>query len=284
VLSVFCTMCTISAYSGTTGQVVHMLPEGEPVFGVASLANEVYVLRCKERDQVEVYDTVIYRLQRCLTVLNACGFTDMTACEHCHCVYIADHIAECIHRLGAQDAATQWPVNDEPASISVNAAHNLLVTCYVVRKIKEFSSDGNLLRELILPDNVINPWQAIRTLSGQYIACHGARGDAVHRVCKMSADGREIVQSHGGKPGSAIGQYNVSIHLAVDDYEFVFVADLNNRRVTLLSQSFGYIREVVCRDDLKWKPRRLCLGIHRRRLYVADSDVFTAGRVVVFDV
>jgi len=276
-----CRLCTV-------GQVVHTLPEGEPVLGVTSLAGEVYVLRWKERAEVEVYDAISYRLQRCLTVPNCRGLVDMTSCEHCNCVYIGDHIAECIHRLGAQGAATQWPVNDVPWGLSVNAAHNLLVTCRLVRKMKEFSSHGKLLRELTLPDDVINPWHSIQLTSGQFIACHGDPDDAVQRVCKMSDDGRHVVQSHGGQRDSATAQCNVPLHLAVDDNEFVFVADVFNHRVTLLSPTLGYIRHVVTSDDLKWDPCRLCLDTQRRRLYVADNeckdDKYTAGRVLVFSV
>jgi len=197
------------------------------------------VLRDKEHDEVEVYEAISYRLQRCLTVPNCRGIVDMTASEHCFCVYIGDPISYCIHRLGAHGAATEWPVNDEPRGLSVNAAHNLLVTCPLVRKIKEFGSHGNLLRELTLPDDVIKPWHAIQTRSGQFLVCHGFRDDTVNRVCKMSKDGRQVVQSHGGKPGSDIGQYRGPIHLAVDDSEFVFVVDVFNCRVTLLSPTLG---------------------------------------------
>jgi len=275
-----CCLCTV-------GQVVHTLTEGEPVRGVTSLADEVYVLRWKERDQVEVYDVINYRLQRRLTVPNICRVNDMTSCEHYHCVYIADAGVECIHRLDVQGATTQWAVNDEPWGLSVNAAHNVLVTCYV-RKIKEFSSHGDLLRELTLPDDVIYLRHAIQTRNGEFIVCHGGLSDAVHRVCKIRADGRRIIHSHGGQRGSDIGQYDWPRHLAVDNNEFVFVVDTGNRRVTLLSPTLGYICQVVSRDDLKWWPRSLCLDIHRRRLYVVDNErkgsEYTAGRVVVFGV
>jgi len=265
------------------GQVVHTLPQGESVWGVTSLANEVYVLREKERDQVEVYDVINYRLQRRLTVPNICKGIDITSCEHYRCVYIANNGVKCIHRLDVQGAFTQWSVNDKPWGLSVNAAHNLLVTCIFVRKIKEFSSHGDLLRELTLPDDVINPRHAIQTRNGELIVCHGRYGDAVHRVCKISADGRDVIKSHGGQPGSNIGEYSGPFHLAVDNNEFVFVADAFNRRVTLLSPTLDYIRQVVSSDDLKWDPNSLCLDIHRRRLYVADNG-HTAGCVVVFSV
>jgi len=51
------------------GQVVHTLPKGEGVCGVTSLDNEIFLLRRKERDQVEVYDVITYRLQLILTFL-----------------------------------------------------------------------------------------------------------------------------------------------------------------------------------------------------------------------
>ena len=254
------------------------------------LAGEVYVLRGKVRDQVEVYDVINNRLQRRLTVPNSRRLADMTSCEHYRCVYIADcrPNVECIHRLDVQGALTRWAVKDEPCGISVNAAHNVLVTCGVVRKIKEFSSHGDLLRKLRLPGEVINPSHAIQTRDGHLIVSHGYTGDAVHRVCKISADGHDIIGSHGGQPGSDIGQYNLPRHLAVDDNEFVFVADLNNRRVTLLSSTLESSRMVVSPEDLKWWPAKLCLDAQTRRLYVAVNKrtdrKLTRGRVVVFDI
>ena len=280
--------CTCCLY--TVAEVVHTLPEGKPVWGVTSLADEVYLLRKKERDQVEVYDVITYRLQRTLTLPDIPGFTDMTSCEHYRCLYIANYIADSIHRLdvGLHGAAAEWPVNDSPRGLSVNAAHNVLVTCIDVRKIKEFSSHGDLVRELTVPDDVVNPWHAIQTRNGEFIVCHGKVGDAVHRVCKMSVDGHHIVQSHGGQQGSATGHYKVPFRLAVDNNEFVFVVDVGNGRVTLLSPTLGYIRQVVPGDEVKWWPDRMCVDLYRRRLYVTANDLkygkYTAGRVVVFNV
>ena len=200
-----CTRCLC-----TVGQVVHTLPEGLTVHGVTSLGDEVFVLRYKERDEVEVYDVITYRLLRHINVPNCRGFVDMTSCEHYHCLYISDPVVMCIHRVDVQGATTQWPVNDEPAGLSVTKAHNVLVACDVVRKIKEFSSHGVLLRDMILPDDVIKPWHAIQLTSGQYVVCHGVDDDAVHRVCVMSADCTHIIHSHGGQRGSDTGQVKFS--------------------------------------------------------------------------
>jgi len=257
------------------------MSEGRSVVGVTSLGEEIYLLRPKGVDQVEVYDVISYRLLRCLTVPNCLGYNDMTSCKHLLCLYISDPRVECIHKLDLHGNAEQWPVSDKPAGLSVNANHNLIVTCLEVRKIKELGPRGELLRDVILPDDVTSPRHAIQLTSGQFIVCHGVRNDRVNRVCKISSDGRHVVQSHGGQPGSDTGQYSVPARLAVDDNEFVFVADYRNRRVTLLSPTLEYVRQVVSRDQLKWLPDRLCLDVQRRRLYVAD---YTAGCVVVFSV
>jgi len=157
-----CCLCTV-------GQLVHTLPEGLPVWGVTSLADEIYLLRPKAVGQVEVYDVISYRLLHCLTVPKLRGIIDMTSCEHFLCLYISDSIVECIHRLDLQGNHTKWPVNDEPVGLSVNADHNLIVTCRRVRKIKEFSPQGDLLRDVTLPDDVIHPRHAIQLTNGQFI-------------------------------------------------------------------------------------------------------------------
>ena len=103
-------------------------------------------------------------------------------------------------------------------------------------------------------------------------------------MCKISTDGRHVIKSHGGQRGSDISQYNWPCHLAVDNNEFVFVVEDINQRVTLLSPTLEYVRQVVSPDDLMGWPYRLCLDIHRRRLYVADNEYLDRGRVVVFSV
>ena len=94
------------------------------------------------------------------------------------------------------------------------------------------------------------------------------------------------------RPCSRTDQYDVPVRLAVDNDEFIFVVDVNNRRVTLLSPTLHYVRQVVSSDHLKWQPMHVCLDVDRKYLYVADNEwkggkkggKCTAGRVVVFRV
>ena len=91
----------------TVRQVVHTLPEGEPINGVTTLGDELFVFRLKQRDQVEVYDVITYRLQRFLNVPNAQGLVDVASCEHYRCVYMSDFMQKCVHRLDSEREVTQ---------------------------------------------------------------------------------------------------------------------------------------------------------------------------------
>jgi len=209
------------------GSVLHTLPEGEPVRGVTSLDNLLYVLRHKSSEQIEVYDMDSHRLQRCLTVQGLSGMADMTFRDHNVCIYISGYI--CVHRVALSSVdVTKWLVNDLAGGLSVTDTHSVLVTC--VRKIKEFSTDGKLLRQIEQPQDVVLPWHTIQLSSGQLVVCHGVPADPVHRVCLIGSDGH-VVKSYGGPKGSGSQQMNAPTHLAVDRNGFVFVADYNNYRV-----------------------------------------------------
>jgi len=254
--------------------------------GMTSLDNHLYVLRAnKSSEQIEVYDIDSYRLVRALTVPGLGDLVqDIVACRHNRCAYISDRSHDSIHRVALSDAAaTCWPVDDKPAHLSLTYTHGVLVTCREVRKIKEFSTDGQLLYVLTLPQDVVSPWHAVQLSSGQFIVCHGFPADPLHRVCLIGSDG-SVVKSFGGSPGSGSQQMNVPIDMVVDRNGFVFVVDVYNRRVLLLSPRLTYVREI----SLGGRPARLHLDSDRGRLYVAGNekrdDRMTAGRVVVVSV
>jgi len=264
--------------------VIRTLPE--PIWGVTSLDNQFYMLRRKPSEQIEIYDIDSYCLQRCLTVHGRGTVYDMVACGHNRCIYVAD--TSHIHRVALPGGAVaSWPVNDEYSRLSLTVTHNVLVTCCKFRKIKEFTTDGQLVREIVLPQDVCSPFHTVQLSSGELIVCHGDHGDPVHRVCAIGSDG-QVVKSHGGPPGAGNQQINLPIHMAADGNDFIFVADPNNHRVLLLSPTLTYIREVVSQDQLKWFPCRLSLDVRRRCLYVAvnkhKDGKYTTGQVIVVNV
>jgi len=268
------------------GRVTHTLPEGESVWGVTSLDNHLYVLRQKPSEQIEVYDVDSYCLQRCLTAGSGTVY-DMVACGHNRCIYVAIVYTSShhTHRVALPGGAVRkLLVNDGYSRLSLTATHNLLVVCHDVRKIREFTTDGKLVREVVLLQDFCSPLHTVQLSSGEMVVCHGDRGDPLHRVSLIGSDG-QVVKSYGGPPGAGNQQVTVPAHMAVGENGFIFVADINNHRVLLLSPTLAYIREIVSRDQLKWFPRRLSLDVQRRRLYVADDEYkdgkFTSGRVVV---
>jgi len=249
----FIIQCTVTVLCvcDAVGRVIQTLPEGEPVYGVTSLDNRLYLLRDKSSEQIEVYDIDSYRLLHCLTVSGLGHTGDIVACRHNRCAYISDISHSSIHRLALSNAAlTQWPMNDMPARLTVTNTHGVLVTCPAVRKIKEFSTDGQLLHVLTLPQDVVSPWHAIQLSSGQFIVCHGRTVDPLHRVCLIGSDG-SVVKSFGGPKGSGSQQMSVPAHMAVDRNEFVFVVDWNNGRVLLMSPLLAFVRDVVSREQCR---------------------------------
>jgi len=275
--------------SDAVGRVIEILPEREPVFGMATLDNRLYLLRAKKTsEQIEVYDIDSYSFLYGLTVSDHGDVFDIVTCGHNRCAYVSDWSDVCVHRVALSDATvTQWPVDDAPARLSLTATHGVLVTCDKVSKMKEYSTDGQLLRVLTLPADVVSPWHAIQLSSSEFIVCHGDRDDQLHRVCLIGSDG-SVVKSYGGPKGSGSQQMSVPLHMAVDRNGFVFVVDHNYHRVSLLSPQLTYVREVVLPKQFKWKPLRVHLDSDGGRLYVADDEYkegkWTAGRVLVVNV
>jgi len=261
------------------------LPEGEPVWGVTSLDNHLYLLRGnKSSEQIEVYDIDSCRLLRCFTVRGLAY--DIVVCGHNRCAYVSDASQNSVHRLALTTGAAiaHWPVYEQPYCLSVSTRYSVLVTCRRVGKIKEFSAGGKLLCEVVLPQDVCTLQRAVQLSSGELILCHGDTGDPLHRVCLVGYDGR-VVKSFGGSKGSGGQQMNAPAHMALDRNEFIFVTDVKNNRVLLLSPTLTYLRDVASRKQLQWCPYRLSVDVKRRRLYVAVNEYkdgkFTVGRVTV---
>jgi len=276
----------VDVICATAGHVIQTLPGGKPVQGVTSLDNLLYVLRGNlSSEQIEVYDKDIYRLQRKLTVPRLGFPADITACGHNRCAYISDGDSRGVHRVALPDAAVKyWLVGDIPFGLSVTDSHSVLVTCIEVRKIKEFSTDGRLLRQLELPIDVSPPRHTVQLSREQFVVCHGGYSGLVglHRVCLVGSDA-QVIKSFGRFPGSGNQQLDQPGHLAVDRHKCVFVADYCNGRVLLLSPSLTYIREIVSRRQLNGNPTRLYLDEDNSRLYVA-VDGSGGRRVVVVSV
>jgi len=124
----------------------------------------------------------------------------MTSCKTHKCVYIEDRHNRAVHRVNNKDTVIQWPINDEPEGLSVNSVWNVLVTCRVVGKVKEFTTDGKLIRAISLESSILHPLHTVELTTDQLVVCHGATYDTVHRVCIVDLSGRAL-QSYGESKG-----------------------------------------------------------------------------------
>jgi len=262
-------------------KLIHSMNEGKVIDGITTLNKEMYV-HYDDNEYITVYDKDTNNVRRSIQVPRLGGVTDMTSCKTHQCVYIGDHVNSVIHRIDNKDTVIQWPVDDDPYGLSVNLVCNVLVTCDVVGKVNEFTTDGKLIRVINLESSIVNPWHTVELTTDQLVVCHGDDNDAVHRVCIIDLSGR-VLQSYGGSRGSGSGQLNGPVRLAV--HGVIFVADINNNRVLMLSPTLSLIWEVV--TGLRY-PWNILFDDETGRMYVADNkwenDKWVSGQVKVYAV
>jgi DNA-binding beta-propeller fold protein YncE len=281
----------------STVKLMHSLNEDMPVVGLTTLNNELYVRRQKWRydadkkvavvdegndDMITVYDTQTYSLQRTLQIPRIGYVTDMVSCNRHQCVYIADDDYRLVYKIGNKSKITHWPVNDKPHGLSVNSVYNVLVACDVAGKIKEFTTDGQLKREITVQSGIVKPTHAVELTTDQFVVCHSHQEEPQNRVSIVDWKGC-ILQSYNPLRILPSRQLNVPVRLIVNG--FVFVSDLNNDRVLMLSPKLNYIREVVTRLN---GPLRMWFDENTGRLYVADNEwgkqMYVTGNVKIYSV
>lgn len=261
-------MCTCFV---ACAEVIHKFHEDEDVCGVTLLNNELYLLRLRNVDQIQVYSTDDFTLLRILSVPGLCAgvVKDITSCVQKQCIYLANSgETSCIYRVGLDRSVSKWPVRIRPSGLSVTRSSNLLVTCSEGLckngKLVELSShNGNCVREIKLHAVIEWPRHAVQMHNGQYVVCHG-QGVIKNQVSQVGVDGR-IIRSNIGDGG-----LNVPSHVSVNSDQFVFVADTLNSRIVLFDPSLNYVRNVL--EQMQNMPMYVCFDDATRRLYVGQQN------------
>jgi len=125
--------------------------------------------------------------------------------------------------------------------LSVTKCSNVLRTSYDTKQIKEYTTQGNLIREIGLDSSIDGPLHCIQLSTCNFVIIHWGDED---RVCIVDTSGH--IMDHGGSRGTGVGQLNYPYelptelnyplnHLAVDGHDNVLVTDSDNNRVKLLS-------------------------------------------------
>ena len=250
------------------------------MYAVTSLDDEVFVVRYKSQ-QVEVYDAVTFTLQRHITVhgLDSCT-PGMAACARNKCLYMSNYDHNSVHRVDllGSNAVKKWSVAGRPRGLSVNIAHNLVVTCDGANKLQEYTTHGSLVREICLQAGATAPWHAIQLSNGDYVVSQWSSPGVVSEV---GVDG-QVVHSYGQSQTSDVGPMQSPSSLAVTKNDNILVADDGNNRILSINRSADCVQELALSvDGGMQEPHGLCLDESLGRLYVGEDG--GQHRVLVFD-
>jgi len=173
-------------------------------YAVATLGNEMFVVSYSSPD-IQVYDARTFALQCHIPVPGLGSYCDsLTACIHNSCLYASDTHNDTIHRvdLSGSKAVTKWSVARDPRGLSVNKAHNVVVTCSDACKLREYTTHGTLLRETSLRQAGLNNiMHTVQLSTGDYVVSHCSTG----AVSVVGLDG-QIVCSYGQSQTSIVQQ------------------------------------------------------------------------------
>jgi len=254
------------------------ITSNEEVRGVTSLDNKLFVLRNAQRDQVDVYEKYDDYYGNPVEYYSVPGdhVWDITHNVGFGTVCISDYREREVYEVSLTDASLvdTLRVDNELRGLSV-CNYNILVTCRHPSALVALDCRDLTINKKILLDETIDlPWHAVQLSTGNFAVCHGSGTNMEHRVCTVDRSGR-IIRSFGSGSGSDKFQLNVPCHLAVDENDFIFVADCLNERVVLLTPKLNFVDYVI--ENMDSRPQRLYLDRNSKDLYVGKRN----GDVVV---
>jgi DNA-binding beta-propeller fold protein YncE len=244
------------------------------VTGLTVINNRLFVLRHPSAETIQVYETTTFASQRAVLVP---GLTDenpackaLTSCDFKNCLYVCDHKNVFKVELTTR-TVKRWRVKGSPTGLSVNARHNVIVTCGMSNEIREYTTSGSQVRLITLNANVIWPWHAVPLAHNLFVVSHFELEQGVSLVDNE----RNIKEA---KINSGKNRYwNDLRHLAVTNNGSIFVTDRCHDRIVVLDSSLTET-QIIC-DKLSG-PRCLHFNDSYNRLFVGNSD----GHVLVFDI
>ena len=200
---------------------------------------------------------------------------------HANVLYVSEYEDGLIHRIQLSDeTSSHWSVNSEWLTMSINKNGNVVVSCFDLKKIIEYTPTGSCVREIQVRaiDRTITGFRhAIQLDDDRFLFCHASTKH--HRVCMIDSNGKEM-KSYGGRAGSGIGQMNWPCYLTIDRNGFILVADYSNNRIIQLNASLEFIREFIPGSVGLKEPARMHLHEDRRRLYIAE---YGQRGIAIFD-
>ena len=239
------------------------------VSGIGSSREELFITLQQSSD-ILVYNIHTLAFQRNVTVKGLINPWDIAV--HANVLYASEFQDKFVHRIHLTKAKnSNWFVDSTELTLSITKEGNVVVTCYDLHTIIEYTTTGTIVRKIrvdsIGNDITIGVPHAIKLEDDQFLICHNAKDH--NHVCIIDSNGT-LMKSYGNGKGFGFGQLDVPCYLAIDENDFILVFEYYNNRITYLNSSLEYIKELFFRISDVPKPRRIHL--HNETLYISQYN------------
>jgi len=256
-------------------RLLHVIPQSGWIYGITVLNEELFVARNDLK--IDVYNTNNFSLTRKLVIAESkcCA---IVACQYSQCLYITDNIRMVVHKYDPRfnNPICQFQVGEICLGLSLTKSHNLLATFSNSNRIREYSSDGSLIREISLDSSIDWPLHCVQLSNDQFVVSHS--GAKLRRICIMDISGK-ITQFYGEpQVPSSREMHNIPCNIIVDKHDNVIFAHYLNDTVQLLSPSLAYLGYIKIPVHKLRAPHTLHLDEINHRLYIGD---WKTGRLLV---
>jgi hypothetical protein len=164
--------------------------------------NELYVGRDLP-SVIEVYDVATLTHRRNISIPGLRCVSDMTSCPQCDVVYVNNCYLQ-ILVIDEHGLRISWSVAEKPAGLSINSQLNVVVTFIDTTTVRIFTPTGQVIRNVTLQSDVLDPSHAIQLDEDRFAVLHG-QWTNIHRLCIVNGRGT-VIESYGGYEGSDVGQ------------------------------------------------------------------------------
>jgi len=255
--------------------------------GFTILGKELFIAS-EMSSEIEVYESMKFSFSRRWNLKELIDPQDIASCNRYKCLYINDskvtgQSKEILKVDPDGKLIMKWLTGDDWGySLSVTNESNIILTVCNKSKLNEYTSDGQWIREIILPPetNICYPFHAIKLTNGHFVVSYCGYCD-LNGVCIVDADGK-IRKSFNSNRGTSVGQITRPVYMAIDRRGFVFVADQGNSRVLLLDSALKFKKEILSveKHGLR-EPEIILLDEINGRLFVADN--WNEGDILIFE-
>ena len=212
------------------------------VQGIVALNEQVYVI-VSNSNEVQVFNSSTLAPEPGIPVLGLSDPSDIAGYETV--LYIGSGDGK-VHRVDLRDnSITRWSVGNGSGYVSVyvNRRGSVIATNHTSNKLYEYTSTGELRREIAIKGGSVYPRRAVHMDGDQFLVCQAGENN-LHRICLFDNQGN-LIKSFGSTHGSGKKKLWNPFRLFVDSNGFILAADFSNNRVVLLNKQLEYVKDII---------------------------------------